>query len=175
MDGTSAKSVAHLVPVREDEDEYNHSHNVGTETRRLQLTSNVLVAGASQHGVHGVPHLVEEVLHHAGAEQGGGALGGLGQAQHQHHNRKLVLAHFLAPAAPADGEVTVLGDRGGAGMWCWAAMMKVQVRTSAHPKGPHEALGRSHLVRFILPLEKVAVDVSQQAFCLVDHGLKQTW
>lgn len=59
-------------------------------------------------------HLVEEVFHHAGREQGGGALGGLGKAQHQHHNRKLVLTHVLAPAAPTDGEVTVLrGKRGG--------------------------------------------------------------
>lgn len=58
-------------------------------------------------------HLMEEVLHHAGSEQGGGALGGLGQAQHQHHNRQLVLTRFLAPPATADGEVTVLGGRGG--------------------------------------------------------------
>lgn len=69
----------------------------------------MLVASAAQHGVHGVPHLVEEVLHHARGEQGGGALGGVGQAQHQHHNWKLVLTRFLAPAAATDGEVTVLG------------------------------------------------------------------
>lgn len=74
----------------------------------------MLVSCASQHGVHRVSHLVEEVFHHAGREQGGGALGGLGKAQHQHHNRKLVLTHVLAPAAPTDGEVTVLrGKRGG--------------------------------------------------------------
>lgn len=68
----------------------------------------MLVAGASQHGMHGVAHLVEEVLHHARGQQGGSALGGVRQAQHQHHNRQLVLARLLAPAATADGEVTVL-------------------------------------------------------------------
>lgn len=73
----------------------------------------MLVAGAAQHGVHGVSHLVEEVLHHAGSQQGGGALGGVGQAQHQHHDGKLVLTRFLAPAAATDGEVTVLKGGGG--------------------------------------------------------------
>lgn len=75
------------------------------------LTGHVLVAGATQHGVHGVSHFVEEVLHHAGRKQGGGAPGGVGQAQHQHHHRQLVLAAVPAPAAAADGEVAVL--RGG--------------------------------------------------------------
>lgn len=76
----------------------------------------MLVASASQHGVHGVSHLVEEVLHHARGEQGGGALGRVGQTQHQNHNWKLVLTRFLAQAATADGEVTVLGGgRGGGG------------------------------------------------------------
>lgn len=75
----------------------------------------MLVASASQHGVHGVSHLMEEVLHHARGEQGGGALGGVGQTQHQHHNWKLVLTRFLAPAAATDGEVTVLRGRGGSG------------------------------------------------------------
>lgn len=69
----------------------------------------MLVACAAQHGVHGMSHLVEEVLHHARSEQGRGTLGGVGQAQHQHHNWKLVLSRLLAPAAAADGEVTVLG------------------------------------------------------------------
>ncbi len=72
----------------------------------------MLVASASQHGVHGVPHLVEEILHHARSEQGGGVLGWVGQTQHQHHNWQLVLTRLLAPAAAADGEVTVLGGRG---------------------------------------------------------------
>lgn len=68
----------------------------------------MLIASASEHGVHGVSHLMEEVLHHAGSEQGGGALGGVRQAQHQHHNRQLVLTGILAPTSPSDGEVTVL-------------------------------------------------------------------
>lgn len=68
----------------------------------------MLVACASQHGVHGVSHLMEEVLHHAGGEQGGGPLGRVGQTQHQHHDRELVLTRFLALAATTDGEVTVL-------------------------------------------------------------------
>lgn len=72
------------------------------------LTRHVLVARAAQHGVHGVSHLVEEVLHHAGGQQGGGALGGRRQAEHQHHHRQLVLAALLALAAAADGEVAVL-------------------------------------------------------------------
>lgn len=75
----------------------------------------MLVASASQHGVHGVSHLMEEVLHHAGGEQGGGSLGRVGQTQHQHHDRDLVLTRFLALAATADGEVTVLGGGGGGG------------------------------------------------------------
>lgn len=72
-------------------------------------------------------HLVEEVFHHARREQGGGALGGLRQAQHQHHNRKLVLTHVLAPAAPTDGEVAVLRGRGG-------VELQNQVRTSAQTR-----------------------------------------
>ena len=40
--------------------------------------------------------------------------------------------------------------------------------------GAEEAFVSPHLVGFIRPLEEVAVDVSQQAFRLVDHGLKQT-
>lgn len=72
----------------------------------------MLVASASQHGVHGVSHLVEEVLHHARSEQGGGALGRVGQTQHQHHDRELVLIRLLTPAAATDGEVTVLRGRG---------------------------------------------------------------
>lgn len=68
----------------------------------------MLVASASQHGVHGVAHLVEEVLHHARSKQGGGALGGVRQAEHQNHNWELVLTWILAPAAAADGEVAVL-------------------------------------------------------------------
>lgn len=60
-------------------------------------------------------HLMEEILHHARGEKGGGALGGVGQAQHQHHNRQLVLTRFLAPAATADGEVAILGGREGGG------------------------------------------------------------
>lgn len=143
MDGTSAKSVAHLVPAREEEDGSKQRRKrwikalpQGGERERerrcLQLTGHVLVAGASQHGVHGVPHLVEEVLHHAGAEQGGGALAGLGQAQHQHHNRKLVLTGFLAPAAPADGEVTVLGGGGGADGDEGAEAKAQMMRSGAH-------------------------------------------
>lgn len=58
-------------------------------------------------------HLMEEVLHHARGEQGGGALGRVGQTQHQHHNWKLVLTRFLAPAATTDGEVTVLEEEEG--------------------------------------------------------------
>lgn len=114
-------------------------------------------------------HLVEEVFHHAGREQGGGALGGLGQAQHQHHNRKLVLTHVLAPAAPTDGEVAVLRGREG------VALQK-RVRTSAQSrtKSPDDGFVCSHLMRFIGPMEKVAVDVPQQAFSLMDHSLKQT-
>lgn len=72
------------------------------------LTGDVLVACASQHGVHGVAHLVEEVLHHARCEQRGRALGGGGQAQHQHHHRQLVLARRLATPPATDGEVAVL-------------------------------------------------------------------
>lgn len=68
----------------------------------------MLVARAAQHGVHGVSHLVEEVLHHAGGQQGGSALGGGRQAEHQHHHRQLVLPAFLALAAATDGEVAVL-------------------------------------------------------------------
>lgn len=71
----------------------------------------MLVSSASQHGVHGVSHLMEEVLHHPRSEQGGGALGGVGQTQHQNHHWQLVLTCFLAPAATTDGEVTVLGER----------------------------------------------------------------
>lgn len=71
----------------------------------------MLVASASQHGVHSVAHLVEEVLHHAGSEQGGGALGRVRQTQHQHHDWQLVLTSFLALAPTADGEVTVLGGK----------------------------------------------------------------
>lgn len=75
--------------------------------RSALLTGDVLVACASQHGVHGVAHLVEEVLQHPGGEQCGGALTGLGQAQHQHHHRQLVLATLqLTPST--DGEVAVL-------------------------------------------------------------------
>lgn len=44
----------------------------------VHLTCNMLVTSAPQHGVHGVSHLVEEILHHAGGEKGGGALGGVG-------------------------------------------------------------------------------------------------
>lgn len=79
----------------------------------LCLTCHVLVACSPKHGVHGVPHLMEEVLHHAWGEQGGGALGGVRQAQHQHHNRQLVLSRVLTPTAAANGEVTVLRERGG--------------------------------------------------------------
>lgn len=140
-----------------------------TQSGCLQLTSHVLVSCASQHGVHRVSHLVEEVFHHAGREQGGGALGGLGQAQHQHHNRKLVLTHVLAPAAPTDGEVAVLRGREG-------VEMQNRVRTSAQSrtKSPDDGFVCSHLMRFIGPMEKVAVDVPQQAFSLMDHSLKQT-
>lgn len=53
-------------------------------------------------------HLVEQVLHHARREQGGGTLGGVGQAQHQHHYRQLVLSALLALPPTADGEVAVL-------------------------------------------------------------------
>lgn len=74
------------------------------------LTRHVLVARAAQHGVHGVSHLVEEVLHHAGRQQGGSALGGRRQAEHQHHHRHLVPPAFLALAAAADGEVAVLSE-----------------------------------------------------------------
>ena len=112
MDGTSAKSVAHLVPVGEHQDGGAQAHGPGAAARAgASLTAHVLVARASQHGVHGVAHLVEEVLHHGGAEQRGAAPAGRGQAQHQHNNRKLVLGRLLAPAAPADGEVAVLGRR----------------------------------------------------------------
>lgn len=45
----------------------------------------MLIASAPKHGVHGVSHLMEEVLHHARSEQGGGAFGGVRQAQHQYH------------------------------------------------------------------------------------------
>lgn len=68
----------------------------------------MLVASASQHGMHGMTHLMKKVLHHARSEKGWGASGRVGQAQHQHHNRQLVLIRFLAPAATADGEVTIL-------------------------------------------------------------------
>lgn len=71
----------------------------------------MLVACASQHGVHGVPHLVEEVLHHARSEQGRGALGRVGQTQHEHHDWKLVLTGFPAPAAATDGKVAVLAEQ----------------------------------------------------------------
>lgn len=76
------------------------------------LTRHMLVTRASQHGVHGMSHLMEEVLHHARSEQGGGALSGVGETQHQHHHWKLVLTRFLAPASATDGEVTVLGGGG---------------------------------------------------------------
>lgn len=79
----------------------------------VKLTCDMLVACASQHGMHGVAHLVEEVFHHAWGEQGGGVLGGVRQAQHQHHDRQLVLARFLTPTATTNGEVTVLAVRGG--------------------------------------------------------------
>lgn len=75
---------------------------------RPRCTCHVLVASPSQHGVHGVAHLMEEVLHHARGEQSGGALGGVGEAQHQHDDWQLVLIRFLAPASAPDGEVTVL-------------------------------------------------------------------
>lgn len=68
----------------------------------------MLVARATQHGVHGVSHLVKEVFHHARGQQCGSALGWGRQAEHQHHHWQLVLATFLALAATADGEVTVL-------------------------------------------------------------------
>ena len=68
---------------------------------------DVLVPGPAQHGVHGVPHLVEEVVQGAHGEQGGRGEGGRGQVQHQHHHRVLVAAVPL-DAAAADGEVAVL-------------------------------------------------------------------
>ena len=91
-------------------------------TRNLQgqearPTGDMLVACAAQHGVHGVAHLVEEVLHHARREQCGGALGGMGQAQHQHHYRQLVIARRLATAPAPDGEVAVLWRVVGMDSW----------------------------------------------------------
>ncbi|TNN69764.1 hypothetical protein EYF80_019996 [Liparis tanakae] len=58
-----------------------------------------------------------KVLHEDGRDfsEGGGSLGRVGQTQHQHHDRNLVLTRFLALAATADGEVTVLGGGGGEG------------------------------------------------------------
>lgn len=73
-----------------------------------QVTCDMLVTRASQHGMHGVAHLVEQVLHHAGVEQCWGATCGRGQAQHQHHHRMLVLP-ILLKTPPLDGEVAILG------------------------------------------------------------------
>ena len=43
-----------------------------------------------------------------GVSRVGGAPGGVGETKHKHHNWELVATRFLAPAATADGEVTVL-------------------------------------------------------------------
>ena len=65
-----------------------------------------------EHGVHGVSHLVEEVVDGAAAEQRGRHPAGRVQVQHQDDHRVLVGTVGALPAT-ADGEVAVLsGDEG---------------------------------------------------------------
>lgn len=67
----------------------------------------MLVLCATEHGVHGVTKLVEEVLHHARGEEGGGGACGGREVQLQHHHRQLVTAIRPLPPTP-NREVAVL-------------------------------------------------------------------
>lgn len=166
------QSLSHIWFLRRERREFWWSFSSEEEQTKLlsPLTCHVLVARAAQHGVHGMSHLVEEVLHHAGGQQGGGALGGRRQAEHQHHHRQLVLAALLAVAAAADGEVAVLlasdvhaGHTGFKLNW----LQRSVLCCSRQPQIEQFV----YLMRFFWTVEKVAVDVPQQSLGVMYHCL----
>ena len=80
--------------------------NLG-KVRGAPGAGDVLVLGPPQHGVHGVAHLVEQVVQRPGGQQGGAGPGGREEVQHEDNHRVLVRSVLLLPPS-SDGEVTVL-------------------------------------------------------------------
>lgn len=165
MDGTSAKSVAHLVPV-----ERMRTISRGCDTVRM------FSAHQSRAGIVCVPAWSASRVPSRGrgfpscqawARWGCSWWAGAGSAS--------------APQQEV-GTDPCPGTSGPHGWWSGSPERKRRGGV-AEPgqnvfadqnKSPDDGFVRSHLMRFIGPMEKVAVDVPQQAFSLMDHSLKQT-
>ena len=78
-----------------------------SKVRGAPGASDVLVLGPTQHGMHGVAHLVEQVVQRPGGQQGRAAPGGRGEVEHENNYGILVGSIPLFPPS-SDGEMAVL-------------------------------------------------------------------